>query len=409
VAKWRVYLKPYADDAGSSYEADWRDVTDDILNIGQLSQQLDNTDYDIGVFRSANTKIRLRNDHGRYGPAGELQSIFKYRRGGVKARITWQDGDEELYCGFFDAGSALAILADEEEVFEGLLDDNTTKSNIDEQTVEFNLQGYESILRQLIVPYSSISNGNSIEAVIYAICNQAPLNQYVTVLLANISCGQTETIDDKTSLENKTGLEALSDILLASSSVLYVEENVLYVKARTAEADVSYYFYGPGSLNGIENLLEINAYRTGENRILNFITWKDTTLQSSSAASIAKYGYRKADISSDIITNGTKRQAMLDAVRDEFSLGKVEFELVCPVTFETIHLFLLDRISVDYPTEATNPDARPIAIYGAGEYDVDYYAEEIFRLSISAATPFKVMSRIIDFAKQTMELSLREV
>jgi hypothetical protein len=47
--KWRVYIKAF-DDNGV-YNADWEEVTDDVIfgEIGSINSDLDNTDYDIGV------------------------------------------------------------------------------------------------------------------------------------------------------------------------------------------------------------------------------------------------------------------------------------------------------------------------------------------------------------------------
>jgi hypothetical protein len=407
--KTRIYIKPFIDDEGSAYVSDWIEITEDVMGLDKLQQQLDNTEFDIGIFRAANCKVKLRNDHGRYGAVNTIESIFKYRRGGSKMRVTWEPGDDPIYCNFFFAGDPDAIVSEEVTAFEGILDDTQSKSPIEEQTIDFLIQGYENLLGQLKVPFSSISNGDSFESVIFAIVNQAPLNSFVTVSLANISVGISTTIDDKTSLENKTCLEALKSILLASSSVLYIKDNVLFVKARTPGTDDSYTFYGWASENGPENILDIDDFRLGEQRILNFVTWKDTNLFAEDTTSIQKYQYRKKEVELDIITNTTKRNSILTTIKDEYRDPKREFILKCFLEQKTLELFLLDKVIVDYPPEYVTRDDENVAIYGIGQYGIDYYADAITRLSIESSARFKIMSRKVDFLGGFIEFGLREI
>jgi hypothetical protein len=407
VATFHVYIKPYADDQGSAYGS-WTEVSDDVVSINTLSQQLDNTDYDIGVFRSSNCKVKFRNDHGLYGPIGTLETMFKYRRGTSKVKVTWEPGDTPLICGFFLAGAPTAILSEEVDVFEGILDDTTSKSPIDEQTIEFLIQGYESVLADMAAP-TSIANGDTLASAIYAILNQAPFNQYVTVSLANIVTGAVVTIDDVTKLANKTCLEALKLILFPSSSVLYVKNNIAYVAPRTPGADLAYSFYGWASVNGLENIINIDNFTTGENRIYNYLTWNNTSLLSQDATSVQLNGVQKKEVTLDIITDNTKRTTLLNAIRDEFKDKKREMHLTAKLEDSTLVLGLLDRVLVDYPAEYVVKDNEAVAIYGIGTYGVNYYAEPITRLQIETTARFKILARKVDFVNQTIQFQLREI
>lgn len=407
MSKFRLYLAPYADDAGSGY-GDFQDVTEDVLSFGSLQQQLDNTEYDIGIFRASNCRVKFRNDHGLYGPAGTIDSIFKFRRGGTRARITWQAGDEDLVCGFFDAGEPGAVLSEERTVFEGIVDDNAAKSPIDEQSIEFLLQGYEAWLGQMLVP-TSLVNGTPISQVIYAICNQAPFTNPVTVLQSNITCGMDVACDDVSALAGQTCREALSELLEGSNSVLYIRDNVLYVAPRTANAGLAYTFYGWASLNGVENIIDIDNYRAGEQRVINYVAWGDGSVAAEEGASVAAYGYRKKEVTVDAVTNNTNRAALVAAIRNEFAYPKQEFDLKCRIDDETLELYLLDRIAVDYPSEYVVRDGTSFAIYGIGTYGVDFYATPLTRLEIDPALRFKVMSRKIDIQAQVIIFGLREI
>jgi hypothetical protein len=406
---FKTYLKPFADDTGSAYATDWIDITDDVGEYGGLTQALDNTEYEVGVFRTANLKLSLLNHHGKYSDVGGVYSLFRYKRSDSLIKVTWQPGNHPLVCGFFTAGSPDAILSEEVTLFEGMLSDIATQSKIDDADIDFQVLGYESLLAQMTVPYSSISNGNSLATAIYTCLNQSPFNTRVTVSSGNITTGASATIDDKADLENKTVLEALKTMLLASNSVLYIRDNVVYVGPRTASTDLEFTFYGPGASAGIENIDDITNFRIGLNKIRNYWTWKNTTLVQQDTSSVTLYGVQKREINLAIITNTTKRNTLLSALLAEFQDVKREMIVETAMTPSTLALYLLDKVSVDYPSVALVNENEAAALYGIGEYDVNYYADELLTVTIEDTARFKIMSRVLDFKNEVIKFALREV
>lgn len=410
MSKLHVYLKPF--DTTGAYESDWTEVTKDVdvQGIGTLTQQLDNTEYDVGIFRNSNLRLKLRNDHGRYIEAGEIGSIFKHKRADTKVKITWEPGDESLICGFFSPGPG-AVLSEEVEVFKGLLDDKAAKTDADKQDIQFTVFGQEILFEREITPYASISNGDSFESVIYTLLNQSSITDHLTVSAGNISCGINETIDDKSDLENQTVKEALEDILLPSNSVLYIENDTVYVSPRTAGATLEHTFYGQGSDDGTENILELKNHRTGHNRVLNYWTWKDTTLKSSDSSSVTTNGTSKKEIELSLVSSGStaKIQNILDSLKDEFKNPKAEMDLSATLNIDTLALFLLDRVSIDYPTIVLAKENENIPIYGIAVYGEDSYPIEVSSLTIPSTDRFKIMARKINFKKETIEFSVREI
>lgn len=410
MSAFHVYIKPFADDQGTAYETDWLEVTEDVVEIGNLTQSLDNSEYEIGVLRASSMKLSLLNHHGKYSDVGNIETIFKYKRGDSLVRVSWEPGDGPLVAGFFTAGAPGSILSEEIDLFEGLLSDIATQSKIDDADVDFQILGYESLLSQVIVPYADITNGDTFEEVILASVDQAPLNQLVTVDVANIDVGTSVTIDDKTKLENKTAFEALKLILLAANSVLYIRDGVLTTGPRTPGADLAFTFYGPGASDGIENIVDIQKYRTGLNKVRNFWTWKDTDLFAQDATSRAQYGTQKREIDLSLVTDNSKQEDILEALKDEFSLAKREMELQCFFTPDTLALFLLDRVKVDYPSVPLPVENQKTAQYEVPEgYDVDYYADELLPLTIEPTARFKIMNRVLDMKSETIKFSLREI
>jgi hypothetical protein len=403
----KVYINPF-DDFGNY--TGFIDITTDINfnSISKLSQKLDNNSFDVGVLRFGDISLSARNDHGRFSDVGSSASIFKYKRSGSLVRITWLDTNNPFICGFSVCG--LDKLQSEITLFEGILNDESTTSDAESQETTFQVLAYESILDKMIVPYASISNGDLISQVIYVLLNQPYLTDLVSVDVGNISCSVDVTIDDKTNLENKTVKEGLDLLLEISNSILYIDNaNVLYVMPRNPTSEVQANFYGPSSVDGIQNIVKLSALRSGLNKMFNYWTWKDVTNLSEDSTSTLKYGARKKEIGDTIITDGTKVDSILDASLAEFKNPKQEFDLTVIMDDSSVGLFILDKITIDYPTIYSSARDQTISVYGLSVYGYSYYPLTKSGIIISPLVDYKIMGRSIDLKAQLITLSIREV
>jgi hypothetical protein len=404
MARWRVYIKPFLD--SGEYAPDFIEVTNDVISLSDISLAIDNTEFDVGVVKNNGVTLKLRNDQARYSDADNIKSIFRSRRKDSIVKITWDIRNYDLICGFFSPGNE--PLGGEEEVFQGLLFDVTSISDIRQQNASFKILAFESVLDAIEVPFSSISNGDLFSDIFLTLLDQAPFNTYVTVDAANINPGIDVAIDDKASLEAQTVGEVLSDLLLASNSVLYLKNNTVYVTAREETPDVKKIFYGQASNLGIENLIDIPKIRDGVNRIFNFWNWEETTLVVRDTSSIDLYGVRKKVLSTEIITNNTKRSNILTANRDEFAFPKLEIELVAPFEYSTLALQILDKVQIDHPTIYT-ANGEVLARYNMSNYGAARYAFNLLAFTLNTNQSFKVLSKKIKTQNNTVSFLLREV
>jgi hypothetical protein len=409
MARWRVYVKPF--DVAGNYVSDYIEVTSDVASLGNPKQGIDNTEFDVGVIKNSGFNITLRNDHGHYSDVTELQSIFSSTRKNSLIKITWDIRDYDLICGFFQCGRE--PLGGEYVVFEGLINEVTSTSDINQQQATFAVLGFESLLDEIEVPYSSISNGDLFSVVLYTMLNQAPFNERVTVSQANITPSTDLAIDDKASLENKSVGQTLKDLLLASNSVLFIKSGVVYVSGRTAAASVVKTFYGQAS-GSIENIIAIPKYRDGMNRVFNHWTWEDTTVVSRDLTSLDTYGMRPKSIKLDVIADAStsKIQTILDANKTEFAFPKVELELETPIWYDTLALEILNRVNIDYPTINIPFEGSVLPRYDLGTSIYDgtvKYPHDQWSLTIGTSTNFKIMSRRLDIKKHTVIFALREI
>ena len=408
MSKVRTYIKPF--DLSGNYVADFIEVSDDVISVGNVEISVDNSDFEVGIIKNSSLKLRLKNDDGKYSDVGNLSSIFGTKRKDTIVRVTWDRLDNPLICGFFQPGNT--PLGSETIVFEGLLNDVSGVANIKDQNLDFVVLGYDSKLQEIEVPFGDLDATMDYEEIILACVDQAPFNTFVTVSAGNINCAVNHVVDSVDELENKTVLEALKLLLSNSQSVLYINnDNELIVSARTPSASLKKTFYGQASIQGVENIIDIQTYRDGVNRVKNFWTWKDTTLKQSDATSVDRYGVQKVELDSPLIdaASTSKINDILSAYRTDFKDPKVEMQLVVPLELDTLGLNILDRINIDYPTVFEVVGDSVLPRYGLAVYGESRYGFARFNLIISTDTNFKILGKKFSVTNNVVTYKIREI
>lgn len=405
---FKTYINPF-DDFGAY--TDFVDTTSDtdLRSFSSIVQNIDNEEFNVGVFNFNNFTVGFRNDHGRFSQATDVESIFRFKRSDSIFKINWRIGNP-LIAGCFRVGID-SWVGEEVTLFKGLMVDDGSPTTVREEAVRFPVLGLESIFNRAEVPFGSISNGDLFSAAIYTCLNQTLITDLLTVDAGNITCGVDQTIDAKDDLENKTVKEALDELLLLSNSILYIKDDVVYVKDRSASASVSKIFYGPGSNDGIENIINIENIRTGQNRMFNLWRWADTAITSRDSSSISTYGLkvRSSDFSSSLITNSSKQQAILDSYKDEFKLPKMECELMTPLDYSTYNLFIKDKVTINHPLIGISSSGADIPSYGVSKYAESIYPIRKGVIEFTEDTEWKIMGREILTKEQLIVFKLREV
>jgi len=403
----KVFIKPFNTDG--TYQDDFIDITADVSEdtIGSISQKLDGSDFDTGIFQNSSFSMRLNNQSGYYNDVGSLTSVFQYRRAGTLVRVTWLFGEYEPICGSAICGEA--VLGPQEVFYEGLLEDKTTSVNIETNLVTFNVLGRSSLFETVEKPSAKPGTSDTVKQGIYDILNQSEITALLTIDIDNVDPDLNFQIDDVSPFENNTVKEVLDDLLAASNSVLVIEDDVVYVKSRDASVDLMYTFYGQASPRGIENIADITNYKNGMNRTFNMWTWADTSLVARNTSSIQSYGVRKKEISYDFVTNNTTRQSILDNLVGEFGDPKIEFDLKGLWDIDTIQLNQLDKVSVDYPSTSVAVGDALLPIYGVAKYGADKYPFTEFALAIDTSERFKIIGITVDIKNQEVVFKMREV
>jgi len=406
MSRFRTFIIPFKDDGTYGEEVE---VTSD-TNFGSISkvkQQLDQNEFKVGVLTFNDLNIKLRNEHGKYSDPTVPESIFRYRRSGAIFRLYWEIADHPPYCGVALAGDT--FISETKLIYEGLINDDATKTNIRDQNTSLKVLGLESIITAIEVPFADLSIGQTLSNAIFKILDQNTITDFISVLESNISVGFNTTMDSVAHFESETGKEALDELLLISNSILYIKERVLYITGRTASADSQFTFYGPASINGLENLISISDIRTGLSKAYNFWTWKDETFNVVNSSSIASFGVKKRAVDSKAITNLTKQQNILADLATEFGDPKESFRIKVAMNYKTMELFFLDKINIDYPTVYVASEGDNIPVYEISKYDEGVYPIPESTLTIDVNRNFKILGVNISTKNQTIEFNIKEI
>jgi hypothetical protein len=405
VGQARVYIKPFGEDG--QYVDDWMDVTKYVNKIGEVSIDSDSADFQLGVFRQSNVKLALNNREGLFSDVDFSDSIFRYKRTDSQVKMTWDLIPDPARCGMVYCGQF--YTSEELEMFKGLLSDESFTENAKTEVAEFYALGFESVFSRVDTPYSLLAAGDTIKTLIYTILNQTTITDLLTVELANIDPDLNLATDAVASLENKTVREALNVLLQISNSVLYIEDDTIYVSSREETADLKQTFYGQASTAGAENLVTADKISNGLNRTFNYWTWAEATNRFSVDSSINIYGVRKRELDSELFTNTTKRDTILQTFAGEFGDPKQELEIKTKLNYTSLARDLLDKVNIDYPTILVQSPGFDMPICGIAICGEAVLPRGLWSFSIPSTRYFKITKKQINFDQETLMFKLREV
>lgn len=408
MARVRVYIKPFTPEG--VYADEYIEVTDDVVGSpSSVKQDIESSDFDVGIAKNSSFTLKLSNFNGRYEDAGSLYSIFSYKRADSLVKITWDIADQEFNLGTSMLGD---YLDEEVDVFVGLLSDDSAASSLPDSEISFRVLGREALFDRALAPTYASDSPVLASYAILATLNQARITDLLTVSAGNINVGNDIEFASNdalnTALEGKSARDALQELLFLSNSVLYIDGDDVIVTARTASAATEKTFYGQTSTGGLENVQAISDIRSGQNRLFNYFTWREAPeLAVQNDSSVEKYGYFRKELDSDLISVDATRTSIMTALLAEFGDLKKEFTLATPLDYDILALKILDRVALEYPALIVSTTEE--AVYGEAEYGVDSYPAVNEAFSWLLADELKIIGREVDLANQIVKLKLRKI
>lgn len=370
------------------------DVSDyvKIKGLGSIKKSIDGSDYSFGAFTYSDFKITCVNETGKFNGPEDSRSFFPYSRDLTKVRIVFfQEVDQETV------------------TFRGLIIDEASRVILKDDQIEFRILSRDSIMKKTSIPAGTVGNSIAISEAIYLILNLDQVRNILTIDTSNIAVTADGTVDVGSEFDNKTVRDALNELLIASNSIMFVNEDDEVV-VRSRDADTSkepLLLYGPGDLRSRTNILAVNNYNNGLQRIFNSITLNGTNVQD--IESMLAFGARPKEIDYSWLTDSTNIEELAAAILNEFKYPKIELEVDIPTTIAKEYT-LLDRVTVDYPLKAF-PTSQFLPICGAFACGSELHKTPIVRGSISIAPTigFKIIEITEDPKSFKSTLKLRQV
>ncbi len=314
------------------------DVTDFIRNFSSVKQEIDNGDYDIGIFTFGNLTLNAININRKFNDENDALSIFPYTRDKAKIEI--------VYCDVF---------GNEITRFKGLINEDASRLDIKSDTVRFKVLSMDSIFRQVSISAGAIVNGDLFSTAIKKIVNVPDITDVLNFDADDINVDLDLEIDNGEFFSNSVVKDSLDELLKASNSILYIDENENIIVSSRAENPTTHDLAGNGDLYGRESILSVKKLNTGVHRVFNSVKVGDTEVSTDSAW-VTENGFRQKTFSFDFITSTTKEGQIADRILNNFRVPKMETDIIVK-TEDIKNARILDLVRVDYNYKIT-PDPR---------------------------------------------------
>lgn len=361
-----------------TWETDGVDVSRDLLEdkLQDINYALDPYAFDVGLFFSSSFTITLDNSRGRYSDVVDSRSIWS----GYSTR---DNSIFQLQCGYVDEnGDEIYNVA-----FEGFLKSSTVEEDGSTENITFEIFGFENLFNDVYVQAGSLS-ANLVSTTIYNMLNIPEITSIMTVSLSNIVPANDFLVDNPDTLTNKTIKEALSLILLASNSVLYVDNNrVVHCTSRTETETVVVGLTSNSQRGYTDNIQAIKRF-SGDARVFNIFKTEDGAYSSYASNDLIKtWGARSKTITLDFVTDANVIQTILDTLVEQFQYPKEEYEVVTDYLGDAIAL--LDKVYLEvFPDFVETGSELPVcgvAVCGTAvltDYDggMVIYGDKLFKV-----------------------------
>lgn len=358
--------------------------------IGKIKNQIDNGDYEFGIFTFSDITLNMLNYSGKFNDEFSSYSIFKFKRDLAKVKIQFIKTDNS------------AVIN-----FEGIINDEATRQDNTKGTVKFKVLSFSSIFKKVKVPAGVIANGVSFSSAIKTILNDPDITSLLTFDPSKITVGLDLTVDDGSKLENKTVQNSINDLLLVSSSILFIDDTqTMIVTTRTDESEsVTHSFFAGNDVLGRENVLSIKNFNNGLHRLFNGIIVNGSLTEDPISAN--RNGVRQKSLTFDFITNSNNFITIGNAILDDFKNPRFEMELKVR-TEDSLTVKILDLITIGFTSVIGPAEGKTVfPLYGVSKYGNDNYPLVNNPLPIRSNELFRVIGIFEDPKNFITVLKLR--
>lgn len=388
-AEFHAYIAPLIRDAVYS---EYIDVTAYVQSggVGELIEQVDDGDFDVGVFTNSGLVINMINQDGRFSDSNSPLSIFPHVRDLARVKLVFFDGDTEILS------------------FNGLIDDTLTKEDVTGSAVQFFVIERSGIFGKINVTGGAVADGNTVTQALKNLLSRPSVTNYLNYSSDNINVLLDVAIDSGAAFDGKNYKEALDMLMLISGSVLTVDASgAIIVRSRAHNDNVPHSFYGGGDSGGQANIIRLAEYNNGWHRAFNLFSVDKTSAKNQEL--IDSLSLRKKELPiKEIIKDQSKQAIICNSYLHNFQYPKRELQIQVQ-SIDAKNVALFDLASISMTGLLKQSDGNPLPLYGLARYGEEKYPVNIGAVEVSSAIGFKVIGRSIDVERKITTLKLREI
>jgi len=384
---YKVYLTPLVDEETYGTEIE---ISDYVIsdNLSSIKKNTDSEDYNIGDYRLGSISLVCTNYCGEFND-NDPRSFFQYKSQRAKVRVVYYDS-----------------LTDSSLSFKGLTSDDATVFNSDD-TAKIKVLANDSIIDTVQVQAGVLENGDLFSEALKSILNNSAITAVLTYDASEIEVDLDLAIDDVTPFSGISTWQAVRQLLIASNSVLYVDDETIKVKTRDENTQNVSYFYGPGDTLDRENIVSITDYNNGAQRIFNSIIINDSDPYSDTE-SVEWFGLKQKKFTFDFITDSTKELLIAKRLVNQFRYPRLEFKLTCKTQLAN-QIGFFDTIGVSHPIKSRPYRTTNAPLWDLAKYDTteDVYPIDFGGVNIDGRLAFQIIQRIENPSEFQTTLKLR--
>jgi hypothetical protein len=327
--RYYVYVTPRTDQRTYGQEID---ISDYILSsgIGKITRSIDSSDYNVGIFVSADVTIKGQNYNGYLNDQSDNRSIFKYSRDLAKVRIVYSN----------PAGDTIQ--------FKGLINEAATVLDAMTSLITFKVLSLDSVLRTTSISGGLVSDGLSAKQTMISILSQAQIASVLNIDPANINPNFNFNVDLGSGFDGLTVQDGLNQLLVTTNSCMLIDDNEnLFIRSRAiTQSQPILNLYGPYDIYRRQNTIDLTNFNNGIQRM--FTSFQINTETAENSPNSEFYGFnQKSDTFGFITDSGTEQQIAQELV-NEFSYPKLECQVDIPVHVAP-NVQLLDAVALNWP------------------------------------------------------------
>ena len=384
---YKVFLTPLVSEGTYGDEIEISNFVK-TANLSSIKKNTDSEDFNIGDYRLGSISLTCTNYCGEFND-NDPRSFFVYKSANSKIRVVYFDSLTE------SSGS-----------FKGLVSDEGTSFSAEDDTAKLKILANDSIIDTVQVQGGTLDNGDLFSDALKALLNVPAITAVLTFDSDEIEVALDLAIDTVTPLSNISTWQAVRQLLIASNSVLYIDDETIKVKTRDENTQNVSYFYGPGDTLDRENIIKITDYNNGAQRIFNSIKINDTLYTDE--VSEEWFGLSQKPFTMDFITDSDKELLIAKQLVNQFRYPRLEFKLTCTTQLAN-QIDFFDTIGVSHPIKARPYRTTNAPLWDLAKYDT---AEDVFPIdfggvNIPGNLAFQIIQRIENPKEFQTTLKLR--